>query len=579
MQRIIFIVLLCCGSALSAFSQTNAEKLEKAVKIYNATREFVDNKTAETVTPADIDKMKADQAEADVLLDDVKANGTAEEARVARYFSANFKYEIGFTYGMIGKNRDAYGVFNPLKEDFAFFSNSSIYPLSYKFDSKTYAIKYDNFAPTLSEYYTGMSEITYNLSKYDESIGWSQKTLESTYSSKWYRYIALNSILKAKAKNEEWDTEMLDYGLQQIRICTELDTGSKRLIKEYNYPTALLGAEKIEQTLEKKPALKTGEYHRGTAAPLLAQAKKYDKALLFYRAALEGGFAKYDKPYLFEAATFALNEESRSTAILALDILYDKNSSGFSCDEWNRLAALYGRADVPDKKNSCEQKENECRKKIKKEEKRSNSGSLGFGVYSGVYPLALATRFNRYRDYGGVFGIVLGKMTIEGSYKHINRNLAITEDLYFKNIEQENRYYWDGYRAHVAIKFYSKNYSGSQRFHVGPLVEIVNRKYETIWSDVLNTGTGAVVETQKKFYPTEKSYNLFLNMGAQSIEKGFFIDSFMGFGVAYSTFNAGGQYSDGEHTFSDVLLQNRKAARFSPMIRMGVTMGFGWVKN
>ncbi|MDQ3111126.1 MAG: hypothetical protein M3R17_14630 [Bacteroidota bacterium] len=579
MPRIFFIFLLLSGNLLTAYAQTNAEKLEKAVKIYNATRAFIAEKNTETITTSDIDKMERDRVEADVLLNEVKENGTPDEVKTARYFAANFNYEIGYAYSLIGKNRDAYAVFNKIKAEYEFFSNAANFPFTYKFDSKNYQISFENFSPTLSEYYAGMAEISYNLSKYDEAIDWGKKTLAYSYSDSWQRYVALNNILKAKEKNSEWDKEMLDYGLQQINICLRLDTADLRVIKEFNYPTALLGAEKIESTLTRKPALATGEYYRGTAAPLLAKAKKYDKALLFYKAALQGGFADNNKSYLFDAATFALDNESRNIAILALDLLYDKNTSSFSCEEWDRLAGLYAKAENSERKNTCTNKAEDCRKKLKKEQKQRNSGNLGFGIYGGVYPLALATRFNRYRDYGGVFGIVLGQIAIEGSYKLINRNFIITDDLMWKQINPVDPYYWEGYRAHVAMKFYPKSYRGAERFHLGPMIEIVDRTYEPVWSNVINTSTGALIAENKKFYPHEKSYNLFFNFGKQQMEKGFYYDMFMGFGVAYSKFDAGEEYADGQSTFSDVLLQNRKDIRFSPVMRMGITLGLGWVKK
>ncbi len=579
MRKIIFLSLFVCGLCIPAFSQTNAEKLEEAVKMYNTNRDFIDGKNAETLTVADIQKVEAEQADAAVLLDEIRTNGTAEEAKAARYFAANFIYNIGFAYGKIGKNRDAYAFLNKIKPEFEFFSNSANFPLVYKFDSKNYSIQFTNFTPVLAEYYAGMAEICYNIGKYDESIGWSQKSIESPFGSQWYKYIALNSIVKSKEKNREWDKELLDYALQQITICAQLDTASLRTIDQYNYPTALLGAEKIETTLQKRPELAAGEYHRGTAAPLLVKAKKYRKALSFYQFALEAGFAKYDKAYLFEAATFALTEESNSVALLALDQLYTNNSSSFSCYEWEKLSELYGKAGNSGRKNDCSAKASACQKKQKKEAKRNESGGVGFGIYAGVYPLALATRFNRYRDYGGVVGILLGKMAIEGSYKMINRNFIATDDLYFKQIEQESPYYWDGYRAHIAFKFYPEKNSSSQHFHIGPLFEMVNRTIEPISSDVFNKSTGVMVAQDKTFYAREKSYNLFFNYGLQTYEKGFYFDSFLGFGVSYSKFEAGAEYNDGEHTFSDILLENRKDTRFGVMIRTGIIIGFGLVKR
>lgn len=579
MHKIGLFLLFICGSIVPVFSQTNAEKLEQAVKIYNNLRDYEDKFKPESVTQSDVEKMKADRADATVLLEAVRENGTAEESKVARYFMANFNYEIGYVYGMMGKNKDAYALLSTIKADYEYFSSSYVFPLTYKFNSQSYSITYENFAPTLAEYYTGMAEICANLNKQEESMEWSRKTLAFSYTTDWYKYIALNKLMDMKEKNNEWDKEMMDCGLQQITLATQLDTSYQRTIKEYNYPNAEYGAKKIQSTIEKKPSLANGEYHRGTAAPILARAKKYRLALEFYRAALEGGFGMYDKSYLFEAARFAIREENNYTAILALDLVYNKNSSSLSCDEWSKLSEMYGEAGNSEKKNNCSSKAEECRKKIKKEEKQRNSGSLGFGIYGGVYPLALATRFNRYRDYGGVFGIIAGKVAIEGSYKLINRNFIITDDLMAKQIKQEFPYYWEGYRAHVALKFYPKAYSGSTRFYIGPLVELVDRTYEPVWSDVTNTSNGLVYATDQKFYPHDKSYNLFLNMGSQTMEKGFYIDTFMGFGVAYSKFDAGAEYADGQYTFSDVLLENRKATRFSPMIRMGMTVGLGWVKK
>jgi hypothetical protein len=578
MRKVIFSLLLLCGACLPLFSQTNAEKLESAVKMYNSTRSFADDLQPGKVEQEDVEKMKADLAKAIVLLDDVKENGTAEEAKVARYFMANFKYEIGFVYGMMGKNRDAYEILNSIKPDFEFFSSSAIFPLTYKFDSKNYSIKFDNFAPTLAEYYAGMSEICANISKYDESIEWSRKTLSFSYSTTWYKYIALNKLLEVKEKNGEWDKEMLDRGLEQIKLITELDTSYLRTIRDNGYQGADFGAKKIKTTLEKKPSLSLTGYYYGEAAPLLVKARKYSLALEFYRLALEAGYGAGNSFYLFEAARFAIEEESRSTAMLALNMLYDKGDAMLTCDEWDKLSTMYGQAGNAEKKKASADKANACRKKEKDRKKRAESGSLGFGFYVGVYPLPLATRFNRYRDYGGVVGLIAGKVAFEGSFKLINRNLVIAEDLRFNGIKQELAYYWDGSRTHLSIKFFPGSSYSSDRFYIGPIFEMVNRKYETIWTDVADANN-VIVERDKKFNPTETSYNLFLNYGTQSIQKKFFVDAYFGIGVAYSKFDAGSQYENDVYVYSDALLENRKPTRFGPIIRMGMTMGFGMVKD
>ncbi|CAN5880558.1 hypothetical protein BH11BAC7_BH11BAC7_20750 [soil metagenome] len=90
---------------------------------------------------------------------------------------------------------------------------------------------------------------------------------------------------------------------------------------------------------------------------------------------------------------------------------------------------------------------------------------------------------------------------------------------------------------------------------------------------------GRLIAADKKFYPNDKSYNLFLNFGKQQIKNDFCFDMFMGFGMAFTKFGTGAEYADGQYTFSNVLLENRKATRFTPMMRMGMTIGFGFLKR
>ncbi len=577
MRKLILLSLFICGYCIPAFSQTNGEKLEEAIKIYNVLYAYVIGLDAPVAK--DIDRIKTDLAEAEPLLVDVKENGTADEAVVARYFLASFRYELGYAYAIMGNNAEAYRWFALIKSDFEFFGNPQNYPLRYKFDSKTYQITFENFSGMLSEYYSCIAEVTSNLKKYDECIAWCHMSLEFSGSDTWSKYIVVKRLMSSKEANYEWDKEMMDCALLHIQFYTQLDTYYIRMIKEKKYPTPEYDVKKIKTAIEKVPSLAKGEYHRGTAAPLLVKAKMNSAALEFYLAALEGGFAENDKSYLFDAATFSISEQKYTTALLALDILYDKNATSLACYEWEKLSELYGQAGNSEKKNNCSAKANACRKKDKKEAKRNESGRVGFGVYVGVYPLALATRYDRYRDYGGVVGIMLGKIAIEGSYKLINRNFVVTDDLYFKQVEQGFPYYWEGYRMHAALKFYSEKNSRSDGFHVGPLFEIVERTYEPIWSDVSNKSTGIMVAQDKKFYAREKSYNLFFNSGVQKYTKGLYFDAFIGFGVSYSKFDAREEYNDGEHTFSDILLENRKDTRFGVMMRTGIIIGFGLIKR
>lgn len=577
MRKALFLLLLICGGSPASFAQTNAEKLEAAVKMYNATRDYEDGLKPSHVKQSDIDKIKSDAATANAMLQEVKDNGTPAESKTARYFMANYKYEIGFVYGMMGRNKDAYEVLSTIESEFRFFSNEYEFPLVYKYNAQNYSIAYSNFAPTLAEYYAGMSEICANIGKYDESIEWSRRTLNFSYSTTWYKYIALNKLLEMKEKNGEWDKEMLDRGLEQVKMVVELDSSYQRTIKENGYQGADFGAKKIRSTLEKKPSLSPNGYYYGEAAPLLVKARKYDLALEFYRLALKAGYGAQNSYYLFEAARFALEEDSKSTAMLALDMLYNSEHV-LLCDDYDRLATLYGQAGNAEKKSAATAKGNACRKKEKEQKKRIERGSLGFGFYIGIYPLPMATRFHRYRDYGGVLGIIAGKVTIEGSYKLINRNLVITDDLRYKGVEQEIAYYWDGSRTHLSLKFFPGSGYQTDRFYIGPLIEMVNRKFEPIWTNVTDANNMQVA-TDMKFFPKEKSYNLFLNFGTQSIEKKFFADGYFGIGLQYTKFDAGSQFENDMYVYSDPLLENRKPTRIGPMIRMGLTLGLGVIKD
>lgn len=557
-----------------AFAQTTAEKLESAVHIYNDMRDYEDNLKPGTVNIDNINKMKADIEKARPMLEDVLTSGSSDEAKAARYFKANFQYELGFVYGMMGRNADAYDVLSKIEADYDYFSSGQ-FPMTYKYDSKTYSITYENFAPTLAEYYTGMSEICANLSKNDPALHWARKSYNFSYTTDWYKYIAINKILEVKKKQDTWDKEVLDMALEQIRVLTKLDTSYQRTIKENKYPTQNLGYDRINTSLQKNPSFASGEYYRGTAAPLLVQLNDPDKAIEYYSSAISGGFADGNKSYLFTAAEYGLGFKTSSMSMLMAGVALDKIAAmgnSLSCSDWQRLSNDYSDAGDNGKASNARRKQNDCERQERKREHRSD---IGFRIYGGIYPGPMLCRYKRYMDFGGVVNLMTNKVGIEVSYKLINRNHLFMEDLSFNSIDNgDYNGYWDGTRAHVALKFFpEKSSSSKSKLYMGPLFEYVHRDIEPFSGWVTDAATNMQVR-YTTFYPVENSYSLFFNYGTFNWQKNFGMDAFFGLGASYYQFDGGEPaYGNKAYTLDNALVQNRKPTRFGPVIRAGITIG------
>jgi hypothetical protein len=579
-MRNIFLLILLLAGKMSCFAQTPAEKLEAGVKIYNAMRDFQDSLTSTTLSQEQIDKVKSMSDRAVAIFDDVIQSGDVQQKETARYFKMNSRYELGFVYGMKGQNQNAYDVLKPLESEMEYFGNSSRYPLRYVFDGKNYSIKYENFSPTLVEYYTGMAEICTNLSKYDEGIRFARKVETFPGADLWYRYIALNKIMEIKKKKEEYDREMMDAALKQIQVYSELDTSDLSTIREYNYPTTKTSAANIQKCIERDPSLAKGEYHRGTAAPLIAKVGSSKTAIEFYIAAIEGGFAANDRSYLFGAAELGRKEYSNKLVRLSCDALMKLN---LYCEEYRRVAELYKSADEDAKAAAATAKARECDKateeaKAKAEKNRRRQERAGtFKLYAGVYPLGLITRYNSYRDYGGVAGITIKNHVFEFSYKKLNRNLEWTGDLFFQDKEYDadygGRLLWNGSRMHFAWYILSKK-SSNEGFFFGPSFEKVDKTFEYVWSDLTTTSTGILAASSQRFNIYDKGYSLYFNYGLMSMGKNFMFQWFTGFGAGYYTFTVDEPFDNEAYVYSNQLLEYRKPTRIAFVARMGITMGF-----
>jgi hypothetical protein len=579
MKRLVVFLVFLFFSVTGLFAQTASELIASGAKTYNAMRDYGDNLQPGKVTDADLDSLRAYKTKGEKFLNDARSSANAEQQIVIRYFDMFFDYELAFVYGMMGRNQDAFALLNPIKNEFEYFSVADKFPIRYDYFGKNYSIKYENFAPTLAEFYTGMAEITANLSMYDESLVWSRKSLAFSYSSDWYRYIACNKILEVKKKQDQWDKEVLDIALNQLQLYAKLDTSYKRTIKENNYPTNKTSVSRINTCLEKKPDLAKGEYHRGNAAPILISLNDLKNGFDFYEKAIKGGFNNQNKTYLLDLARSAAKYDYSQVGILALDKIRENLSSSLTCLEWAELAKLYttfehktGETAARQKQKACEDEEKIAAERRRKAERRASRES---GLYVGFYPGPLITRYAHYRDFGGVVGIMGSKLTIEASYKIINRNYALYDDLSIKGIEvEDSRVFWSGNRMHLALKFHPKN-SSSDHFYMGPLFEIVNREFEPMYAQVFNQNNVLLYSgAQLPFLAKERSYSLFFNYGSYYAKKHFFADIFFGFGASYYQFDVEAlEYRNTAFVLSNPVLTNRKPNRFGVVVRAGLTLG------
>jgi len=556
--------------SFSLFAQPPEQKLEDAVRIYNRLRDFEDSLQPGKVTQAHIDRIRADIARAQPLLDDVRASGTAEQVKVARYFSANFTYELGFVYGMTGRNKEAYETLQQVEAEYEYFA-SAPFPMSYRYNGQLYNIAYSNFAPTLAEYYTGMSEIAANLGKNAEALKWARRSLDFRHTTEWYKYIAANKMLEVKKKLDEWDEETLICAVKQLESLTKLDSTYRRTVREHNYPSAELGYERIQTTLEKKPALAEGEEYRGKAAPLLAQLGETQKALEFYRKAIAANYYD-DHDYLFEAAEFANRSGDLPLALSAAARLSERIEER-ECSYLQRLADLYAALGARDEAEAVEKRTSAC---YRKKNKPQSHDALNLRMYAGIYPGPLLTLYGRYRDYGGVMNVVTRKFAVEASYKLIGRNRLFPGDVTFNGIDLGDWVgYWDGYRAHLGVKcFFDDPGSRGGSGYVGPLLEYMERNLEPIYADVFNAN--GYYAGYKAFYAQDKVYSLFLNQGFFFADENtpLGIDLFCGIGGSYVRFDGGGEeYNNANYLIAHPLLAARKPARVSLLLRLGLTIG------
>ncbi len=558
-------------------------QLDTAVHMYNRYRNSIDNFTTATLNQGVTMRLKQTHDEIQRVLDEVIAIGSAENIGTAKYFKTLTTYELGYMQAINKENITATTTFESIKTDMLNFRQAD-FKNYYKYENKNYSIAWENIAPTILEFYSALSELYVINGNNAAALTLSREGLAFDYvitdetNKNWYKYLLTINYLNAANLMRNNTAESADIAIKHIQYFTALTQEYKDIVLKGNTYGYITGYNFIINLKTNNAALvQDGGLYARTAIALKLN-NDIERGPVMFTLALENNYYEY----AFINDAYAMADLARNNALgLLTAAKQEPRISSSDCAAWMEISGRWAKYGNMEKSNAALAKSRSCdiiaaeiQEKLQKQQERdSRRADRDFSIYAGVYPLPMIIRFNKYRDYGGVVGFGVHNFSMEFSYKLINLNHVIYDDLYFKEIEYDGfENYWNGYRAHVAFKFGSRDSYDEGNF-VGPLFEVVSRKYEPVKSDVF-TADAITYLGQSTFNPTELSYNVFLNFGGRVEENHLMFEYFMGIGVAYHQFDGGRiEYDNEVYLIANPILENREPTRFGPAVRMGITLG------
>lgn len=581
------LLLSHCG----LFAQTPAENLQSAVEIYNAMREYEDGLDSKTLTQSNIDDVKSRMDKCMTLLDLVIREGNADQIKTARYFRNNAKYEYGFVLGMKGQNALAFEAMKAVERDVSSFTSAD-FPLKYEYFGKNYVITWENFAPTQAEFLTGMAEICYNLSKYEDAVRVNKKAIAHPNATGWLRYVALNKMLDIYAQNKNLLTpdEYNSYALQAIVEYDKLSGTEKETVKENNYPTEKRSMDILLKEAQANPT-QVALDRMAQAIPLvikydpgnpqiltafeLCYRNNYGGQATWDRTAYDYAKAAHAKSQTVQPQDFGTATRARYVGIAATDRI--AAAASYDCQTMKDVAAMYAYWKQTDKESEYLKKAKACteasEKAAAKSAKIARRSNGNFNLYIGadIFPLL---NTNPKRDYGAVVDFVFRKSAIEFGYKKIQQNKENVFDLILNEVDDadpDNISRWDGFKAHFQPKFFTKN---SKNGYVGIYLGYNEKNFDSLAVNVINDLDGAY--SSQIFKPDVKQYVAMLNFGGMILGKGVGMDMHFGIGANYSSFETGNSLDRSQYTIENPLLEYRKDNYWGLVLHMGITMGLNF---
>jgi hypothetical protein len=545
-------------------------------------------KSNDKITPTNINqsttlRLKITHDEIQQVLDEVIAIGNAGNITTAKYFKTLTTYELGFMQATNKENVTALATLEGIKTDMLNFQESD-FKKYYKYENVLYSIAWENIAPKILEYYSAMAELYILNNKNAAAFSLSMEGLVFDYTAEnenfktWNYYLLSVNHISAANQMRSNTAESADIAILNILYYASLTQEYKDIIagnNRYGYSSAynyILNLKANNEAL-----VKDGGLYARTAVALLLN-NDIERGPDMFKMALENGY--YESNFIIDAYAMADLANNNALGLLAAE-KQEPRISESDCQAWVDIATKWSKYGNISKSNAalaksrvCEMEAQAIQRAYEKQQAReARRAERDFSIYAGIYPLPMIIRFDKYRDYGGVVGFGVHNFAMEFSYKFINLNHVIYDDLFLKEIEYDGfENYWNGYRAHVAFKFGDRDTYGEGGF-VGPLFEVVSRNFEPVKSDVF-AADGFTYLRQSTFSPTELSYNVFLNMGGRIEQNNFMVEYFLGIGGAYHQFDGGGEeYNNDLFYLSNPVLENRTPTRFGVAVRMGMTMG------
>lgn len=570
-------------------AQTTVNLLEQGVEQYNAMRTYIGGITIKNITDENVEDVKTRLTKGVALLDKVIKEGNSDQIKTARYFRLNYKYQMGFVYGMKGNNSKAMETFREIEKEFTSFSSSD-FPLRYVFFEKNFIIKWEDFAPTQAEFYTAFGELAYNMNKYNDASRVLRLALVHPNLNEWLTYICYNKMLDIADKDPQQlgEAELQEFALKSIQSYDKLPEESLKTVDEYNYPKVLRGVRILLNSVEINRTPLALE-RCATAVPVAAKREpKSDEVLQLYELCYRNHLSA-DAAFHTAAEAYARNMASTSSqratnvGLAATDNLA-KAASMTDCEAMTTLAEKYRfwkktelAGQYETKAQTCIEERAKAAKKAEKAARRSYSGS-NFNFYVGAHILPLLNT-NPKRDYGAAVNFAFKRTALEFSYTLINQNKENIFDLWISEVDdadQDNISRWDGFKAHFQPKFLARE--GNFNSYIGVLLGYNQKNFDEMTVNVTHDSDGAF--SSETFKPSVKQYVLMVNFGAMRLARGFGADLFWGLGANYSFFEDGSEINRDEYTIDNPLLEYRKDKYFGFVMRLGFTMGLnfgrGW---
>jgi hypothetical protein len=586
MRPITILTSLLLFAFSPAWAQSPKKALEKAVETYNAAQTYQDGLIVSTLTDEQVGTVKSRMDLGIALLDQVIREGNSDQIKVARYFKTNFLYTYFYALGMKGRNAEAYELNKQFEADIARYSVSD-FPMSYEYFDKTFTIKWENFSLTQAEYYTGVGEICYNLSKYTDAIRFSKLALAHPAVSPYLKYISVNKILDAGLKNSSLleKNERLDFEVKAVQLYDSQDEETKKIIKDNNYPTARGGSISLVAASKEDNSMAM-QVRCATVAPLAAKYENAkEEAFQLYRYCYShkyDGYEDFHAGALQLAKTFYANGNAEKKAAAqtvgdgALTALAAKVSST-DCEKLKQYADDYQDIGLPSKRQTLEKRVASCLKSreeaARKEEadrrkaeedrrKQIRRDNRNFNVYVGLDVVPLLTSVSKM-DFGGHLDLRGRRVAHSFGFSLVNQ----------RKDYNSNRTKWDGVRYFYTFKIFSNN--DNTPTYSGLFFGYSDKNFQELVAVSTTSEDGTNYQFYDQLSPVDKQYELMWNNGMQVLGRPFGLDFWFGIGASYNQLSYKELDSAEGYIFSanEFFEDRKKLESFNLKMRMGLSIG------